>query len=158
MSVVPSEPRTKIERSIDLSNKVATVFQTRAKLAQERVTERVQRVFREQMAGASLQPMLPWELAMSWTRYAADAVQRWVLFSDTLFLIYGNLFSTYLADRPREAGRALADPRMLKQKWSDATLARVEEILGAIGADPAPVLRLAMLGPNRAVRPGATQP
>ena len=66
MSVVPSESQTKVVRSTDLSNKVATVFQT----------------------------------------------------------------------------------------W--ATLARVEEIQRAIGADPAPVLRLAMPGPVRAVRRGAT--
>jgi pimeloyl-ACP methyl ester carboxylesterase len=84
MSVVPSEPGTKLARSIDLSNKVATVFQKRARLAQERLTERVQRAFREQLAGASLAPMLPWDLAMSWTRYATDAAQRWVLFWDTL--------------------------------------------------------------------------
>jgi pimeloyl-ACP methyl ester carboxylesterase len=84
MSVVPSEARTKLARSMDLSNKVATVFQTRAKLAQERVTERIQRAFREQMAGASLEPVLPWDLAMSWSRYAIDAAQRWVLFWDTL--------------------------------------------------------------------------
>lgn len=42
--------------------------------------------------------------------------------------------------------------------WSEATLARVEQILGAIGVDPFPVLRLAKLGPDRAVRQGATHP
>jgi len=58
------------------------------------------------------------------------------------------------ADRERAVtllARLLADPRVVKQKWSDATLGRVEEILGAIGADPAPVLRLATLGRERAV-------
>jgi hypothetical protein len=62
------------------------------------------------------------------------------------------------ADRERAVtllARLLADPRVMKQKWSEATLARVEEILRAIGADPAPVLRLAMPGPDRAVRRGA---
>ena len=65
------------------------------------------------------------------------------------------------ADRERAVTlleRLLADPRVLTQKWSDATLARVEKILRAIGANPAPVLRLTMLGPDRAVRRGATQP
>jgi hypothetical protein len=30
MSVAPSEPETKLARSLDLSNKLATVFRTRA--------------------------------------------------------------------------------------------------------------------------------
>jgi len=78
------DPRAKLERSIDLSNKVAKVLQTRAQLAQERFTSRVQKTFQESMAGASWTPMLPWDLATSLSRYAVDTAQRWVLFWDTL--------------------------------------------------------------------------
>jgi hypothetical protein len=79
-----NDPPAKLERSIDLSNKVAKVFQKRAQLAQERFTSRVQKSLQEHMTGASWTPMLPWDLATSLTRYAVDAAQRWVLFWDTL--------------------------------------------------------------------------
>jgi pimeloyl-ACP methyl ester carboxylesterase len=84
MTNVASDPRAKLERSIDLSGKVAKVFQKRAQLAQERFTERVQKTFQEEAAGVSWTPMLPWDMATGLTRYAVDTAQRWVLFWDTL--------------------------------------------------------------------------
>jgi len=84
MTTMANDPRAKIERSIDLSNKVAKVLQTRVQLAQERFTSRVQKAFQEHMTGASWTPMLPWDLWTSLTRYTVDASQRWVLFWDTL--------------------------------------------------------------------------
>jgi len=125
MSVVPSEPGTKLAHSMDLSNKVVTVFQTRARLAQERLTERVQRAFREQVAGAALSPMLPWDLAMSWTRYATDAAQRWVLFWDSLRQ-RGNI---HLADKPRGAEREAAEiaPDVRELAFVKEALASIED-------------------------------
>ena len=78
------DPRAKVARSIELSNKVAKVFQTRAGLAQERFTERARKAFDEHLASLASQPLLPWDLATSWGRYAIDAAQRWVLFWDAL--------------------------------------------------------------------------
>ena len=45
------------------------------------------------------------------------------------FLIYGNLFSTYLADKPREAGRAPADiaPDARELPFVREALASLEE-------------------------------
>jgi uncharacterized protein DUF3141 len=83
MADLVKDPSTKVARSIELSNKVSKAFQTRAQLAQERFTGRVQKAFNEQMTGG-WQPMLPWDLAASWARYAADTSQRWVLFWDAL--------------------------------------------------------------------------
>jgi pimeloyl-ACP methyl ester carboxylesterase len=82
MTTVANDPRAKVERSIDLSNKVAKVFQKRAQLAQERFITRVQKAFQDKVA--AWPPMLPWDLATSLTRYAVDTAQRWVLFWDTL--------------------------------------------------------------------------
>ena len=83
MNDTAHDPRTKLARSIELSNKVSKAFQTRAQLAQDRFTRRVQKAFGEQMSGG-WPPMAPWDLATSWGRYAVDAAQRWVLFWDTL--------------------------------------------------------------------------
>ena len=84
MTTMANDPGAKVERSMDLSNKVAKVFQKRAQLAQERFTARLQKTFQEQVASVSLAPMLPWDLATNLTRYAVDTAQRWVLFWDTL--------------------------------------------------------------------------
>jgi hypothetical protein len=65
------------------------------------------------------------------------------------------------ADRERALTlleRLLTDPRVVARKWSDAMLAHVEEILTVLGADPAPVLRLARLGAKGALRRGAAKP
>jgi pimeloyl-ACP methyl ester carboxylesterase len=73
-----------LARSHDLAGKVSRVFHTRAKLAQERFTERVQNTFTEHVAGLFTKPTTPWDAWMGWSRYAVDFAQRWVLFWDTL--------------------------------------------------------------------------
>ena len=83
MVTTANDPSTKLARSIELSRKVSKAFQTRAQLAQERFTTRVQKALNEQMTGG-WQPMLPWDFATSWARYAVDAGQRGVLFWDAL--------------------------------------------------------------------------
>ena len=79
-----SDRTTHLTRSYELSVKVARVFQTRAKLAQERYAERVKQAFSEHLAGVLEKPIAPWDLWASWSRYAMDLVQRSVLFWDTL--------------------------------------------------------------------------
>jgi pimeloyl-ACP methyl ester carboxylesterase len=73
-----------LARNHDLAGKVSRVFHTRAKLAQERFTERVQNTFTEHVAGLFTKPTTPWDAWMGWSRYAVDFAQRWVLFWDTL--------------------------------------------------------------------------
>jgi hypothetical protein len=73
-----------VVRSHDLADKVSRVFQTRAKLAQERFLGRVQKAFTEHGAGLLATPVTPWDAWTSWSRYAVDVLQRGVLFWDTL--------------------------------------------------------------------------
>ncbi len=75
---------THLARSYDLATKVSRVLQTRAKLAQERFAGRTQKSFAEHVAPLLTKPMTPWDFWAGWSRYAADAAQRWVLFWDTL--------------------------------------------------------------------------
>jgi hypothetical protein len=75
---------THLGRSYDLATKVSHVLQTRAKLAQERVTARLQKSFAEQVAPLLTRPPTPWDLWAGSARYAVDAVQRGVLLWDTL--------------------------------------------------------------------------
>jgi hypothetical protein len=71
-----------LSRSHDLAAKVSQVFQARAKLAQERFSERVQTAYEQHVAGLTAKPISPWDV---WTvRYAVDFAQRSVLFWDTL--------------------------------------------------------------------------
>jgi pimeloyl-ACP methyl ester carboxylesterase len=83
MNPTVTGPSAKVANGIELSNKVAKVFQTRATLAQERFTGRLERAFKDPKGGL-FQPMLPWDFMTSWTRYLVDAAQRSVLFWDTL--------------------------------------------------------------------------
>jgi len=76
-------PTTHLTRGFDVSMKVARVFQTRAKLAQERFAEDVQKSIAEH-ATALQKPLAPWDLWAGWARYTVDFAQRWVLFWDTL--------------------------------------------------------------------------
>ena len=57
MTVMGNDPSTKVARSIELSNKVAKTFQTRAQLAQERFSGRIQKSFNEQTR-EGLRPVL----------------------------------------------------------------------------------------------------
>ena len=79
-----SSPTAHLGRSHDLSVKVARVFLTRMKLAQERFTERMQNAFAEHVAGLFAKPTTPWDAWIGWCRYAVDVAQRSVLFWDTL--------------------------------------------------------------------------
>src|SRR5262245_33502156 len=79
-----SSPAAHLARSQDLSAKGSRVFHKRAKDAQERFTERVQKAFDEHVAGLFTKPTTPWDAWMGWSRYAVDFAQRWVLFWDTL--------------------------------------------------------------------------
>ncbi len=85
-----NDPTTQLSRSHDLAGKVARLFQTRAKLAQERLTERVQKAYEQQVAGLTAKPMSPWdiwspgEIWKNGAQYAVDLAQRSVLLWDTL--------------------------------------------------------------------------
>ncbi|MGB8435186.1 MAG: DUF3141 domain-containing protein, partial [Burkholderiales bacterium] len=78
-----TDPAKQLERSYTLSSKVTQVFQHRARLAQSRYSERVQKALAEQLASAS-QPTSPWEWWTDWYRYSVDFAQRSVLYWDTL--------------------------------------------------------------------------
>jgi len=79
-----SESTAHLSRAHDLSIKVARVFQRRLGLAQERFTERVKASFSRHAAPLVGKPVTPWDAWAAWSRYAADFVQRSVLFWDTL--------------------------------------------------------------------------
>jgi len=71
---------THLSRTQALSLKVSQVVQTRAKLAQEQFTQRVQKALEAQGSGLMSKPPSPWDI---WT-YAVDFAQRSILFWDTL--------------------------------------------------------------------------
>ena len=79
-----NDPTRQLSRSHDIAAKVARLFQTRAKLAQERFSERVQKAYEEQVAALTAKPMSPWDIWTSGAHYAVDFAQRSVLFWDTL--------------------------------------------------------------------------
>ena len=79
-----STPTTHVARSYDLATKVSRVWETRAKLAQERFTGRLQKSYAEHVAPFLTKPMTPWDLWAGSTRYGVDFAQRSVLFWDTL--------------------------------------------------------------------------
>jgi len=79
-----TDPGRQLERSYTLSSKVARLFQHRARLAQSKYAERVQRALAEQIANATRQPGSPWEWWTDWYRYSVDFAQRSVLYWDTL--------------------------------------------------------------------------
>ena len=77
-------PITMLERSHDVSQRVAQILHTRTKLALERVNERVHAASAREVAALSGNPT---SLARSWTdctQYFVDLAQRSVLFWDTL--------------------------------------------------------------------------
>jgi pimeloyl-ACP methyl ester carboxylesterase len=79
-----TDAAARLSRSYDVSVKVARVFQTRAKLAQERFAERCKASFAEHVTPLLERPVSPWEAWTAWSRHAVDVAQRSVLFWDTL--------------------------------------------------------------------------
>ena len=68
----------------DISNKVSQVLQSRAKVALQRLHERVRDASERQAAGPAAGPLLPWQAWASGAQYAVDFTQRSVLFWDAL--------------------------------------------------------------------------
>ncbi len=83
--------QSKFSQRQELAKKVATLLQKRAKLAQERLEERVRKVYDEGVKELFSKPVKPWEIWTGGSRYALDFAQRSVLFWDTLRL-RGNQF------------------------------------------------------------------
>jgi pimeloyl-ACP methyl ester carboxylesterase len=79
-----NDPTRQLSRSHDLAGKVARLFQTRAKVAQERFNERVQAAYQSNVAALTAKPVSPWEIWSDSAKYAVDFAQRSVLFWDTL--------------------------------------------------------------------------
>ena len=74
-----TDPTRELSKRHDIAAKVAQVFQARAKLAQERFNERVQKAYEQHVAGLTAKPMSPWEIWASGAQYAVDFAQRSVL-------------------------------------------------------------------------------
>ena len=75
---------SKLSQRQQLATKVSTLLQKRAKLAQERLAERVRKVYDESKKELFSKPVMPWDIWTGGTRYATDFAQRTVLFWDTL--------------------------------------------------------------------------
>ncbi len=73
-----------LSRSHDISAKVAQVFQTRAGLAQEQFSERVEKAYSACMTESATSAASPWDVWTDGARYAVDLAQRSVLFWDAL--------------------------------------------------------------------------
>lgn len=78
------DPTNRLSRSYDISTKVALILQKRAKLAQERLGERLNRAFNDNIVGLAAKPLTPFDAWSSWYRYSTDFAQRSILFWDTL--------------------------------------------------------------------------
>src|SRR3954467_13129226 len=74
----------KLNRSQEISRKVALLLQKRLKAAQERYNERVKQAGVKAQADITAKPMMPWDALTAWSNYAVDFAQRSVLFLDTL--------------------------------------------------------------------------
>ena len=73
-----------LSKSHDISAKVAQVFQARAKLAQEQLSERVHKAYQDYATALTPSTASPWDIWASGARYAVDLAQRSVLFWDAL--------------------------------------------------------------------------
>jgi pimeloyl-ACP methyl ester carboxylesterase len=73
-----------LARSHVLAGKVAHLFQKRMQTAQERFARAVQDAYAKHAADLAARPLAPWELATESWRYGVDAMQRSLLFWDTL--------------------------------------------------------------------------
>jgi hypothetical protein len=74
----------RLSSSHDIAAKATHVFQTRAKLAQERFNERVQAAYSDNIAKLISKPLSPGDVWTGGARYALDFAQRSILFWDTL--------------------------------------------------------------------------
>jgi pimeloyl-ACP methyl ester carboxylesterase len=79
-----NDPSRYLSRSQDVATKVARLFQTRAKLAQEQFNERLQEAYRQHLENLVTRPTTPWEILTDAAQYGLDFAQRSVLFWDTL--------------------------------------------------------------------------
>ena len=66
----------KLTRSYDIAAKVALVLSKRAKIAQERLAERLQKAHADNVAGMTTVPATPWDAWSAWYGYASDFTQR----------------------------------------------------------------------------------
>ncbi|MDX1375195.1 MAG: DUF3141 domain-containing protein [Burkholderiales bacterium] len=78
------DPTAKLVRSQEIAAKVNALYTRRAKVAQDRFTERVKQATEKNLAALSTNPPMPWALWRDWQAYATDLAQRSVLFWDTL--------------------------------------------------------------------------
>ncbi len=68
----------------EVHSKVAQVYQTRTRLAQEHFVERTGNAWREWFSDVCTQPQLPWDFWNDVWRYGVDCAQRSILFWDTM--------------------------------------------------------------------------
>ena len=73
-----------LAQSHDIASKVALVFSKRAKVAQQRFTDRMQKAYADNIAGMAATPTTPWDVWSNWHQYSTDFAQRSILFWDTL--------------------------------------------------------------------------
>src|ERR671912_645912 len=73
-----------LSRSATLAAKGRALLQKRLKLAEARFTGKVREIYEAHMAEIPAQPPTPWQLWQNTIDYSVDAVQRTVLFLDTL--------------------------------------------------------------------------
>ena len=74
---------TKLAKSHEISIKVGQIYQKRLKVAQEKLSKRVQEAMHGDGTGSPFQPLTPLDPWASY-RYAVDVAQRSILFWDTL--------------------------------------------------------------------------
>src|SRR5262249_31478475 len=77
-------PTNRLSRSYEISTKVALILQKRAKRAQERLGERLNRAYNDNIVGLAGKSLTPLDAWSSWCRYSTDFAQRSILFWDTL--------------------------------------------------------------------------
>jgi pimeloyl-ACP methyl ester carboxylesterase len=73
-----------LSRSVDVSTKIAALFQRRTATAQENFNRRVREAYESRLADLATKPMSPWDIWTDWYRYSIDFAQRSVLFWDTI--------------------------------------------------------------------------
>jgi pimeloyl-ACP methyl ester carboxylesterase len=80
------DPSRKLSRSLDISARVASQLQRRLATARDNYNRRVREAWQSECADAAAVPATPWDVCTEWYRYSVDAMQRTVLFWDTLRL------------------------------------------------------------------------
>ncbi len=73
-----------VAKSLDISSKVAQLYQKRTKLAQEHFSERLSKAYADCATGLTERPATAADFWSQWVEYATDFAQRSVLFWDTL--------------------------------------------------------------------------